>query len=79
VLWKERITGDFKASPIAAEGRIYFLNADGVCTVVNAGPKFQVVATNAIGEKTIASLAVSDGRIYLRGQSSLFAIGHERK
>lgn len=79
LLWKERIAGDFKASPIAAEGRIYFLNADGVCTVVKAGPTFEVLATNAVGEKAIASLAVADGKIYLRGQKSLFAIGAERK
>jgi outer membrane protein assembly factor BamB len=79
VLWKERISGDFKASPIAAEGRIYFLNAEGVCTVVKAGSKFEVLATNAIGEKAIASLAVSDSRIYLRSHNSLFAIGGERK
>lgn len=79
VLWKERITGDFKASPIAAEGRIYFLNTDGVCTVVKAGPKFEVLATNPIGDKAIASLAVSDSRIYLRTHSALFAIGGEQK
>jgi outer membrane protein assembly factor BamB len=75
VLWKERIAGDFKASPIAADGRVYFLNLEGVCTVVKAGPKFEILATNAVGEKTIASLAVSDAKIYMRGDKSLFAIG----
>ena len=78
LLWKERIPGDFKASPVAAEGRIYFLNLDGVCTVVKAGSNFEVLATNSIGEKTIASLAAADGKIYLRGDKSLFAIGAER-
>ena len=79
LLWKERIAGDFKASPIAAEGRIYFLNLDGVCTVVKAGSNFEVLATNSIGEKTIASLAAADGKIFLRGDKSLFAIGAEKK
>jgi outer membrane protein assembly factor BamB len=77
--WKERIAGDFKASPVAADGHIYFLNTDGVCTVVNAGPTFEKLATNAVRDKAIASLAISDGRIYLRGHGSLYAIGDKQK
>ena len=36
--WKERLKGDYRASPMAAEGRIYFLNTKGLCTVVSAIP-----------------------------------------
>jgi outer membrane protein assembly factor BamB len=73
--WKDRLTGNFKASPVAAEGRIYFLNLKGVCTVVATAPKFEKLAENKISEETIASPAISDGRIYLRGKKTLYCIG----
>ncbi len=79
LLWKERLGGDFKASPIAADGHVYFLNLDGVCTVVKAGPTFEKLAVNKVDDKTIASLAASDGRIYLRSYKSLYAIGEKSK
>ena len=74
-LWKERLGGDFKASPIVAEGHVYFVNTEGVCTVIKAGPTFERLASNALADKVIASPAVSDGRIYLRGARTLYAIG----
>jgi outer membrane protein assembly factor BamB len=73
--WKERLPGDYKASPIAADGRIYFLNEAGLCTVVEAGSVFVKLAENKLDEPTIASPAVSGGRIYLRGQKNLYCIG----
>jgi outer membrane protein assembly factor BamB len=73
--WKERLPGDYKPSPLAAEGRIYFLNLKGHCTVVAASPKFEKLAENRIDDDTIASPAVSDGRIYLRGRKALYCIG----
>lgn len=73
--WKERLGGDFKASPLAAEGRVYFLNKVGRCTVVAAVPKFEVLATNQLDDETIASPAVSDGRLYIRGRKALYCIG----
>jgi outer membrane protein assembly factor BamB len=73
--WKERLaTGNYKASPLAADGRIYFLNLAGLCTVVSAGPKFEKLAENKLEDETIASPAVSDGRIYLRGKKALYCI-----
>jgi outer membrane protein assembly factor BamB len=73
--WKERLPGDYKASPIAAAGRIYFLNLSGLCTVVAASPHFKKLAENRIKAETIASPAAAHGRIYLRGRSALYAIG----
>ncbi|MBY0522230.1 MAG: hypothetical protein K2R98_02465, partial [Gemmataceae bacterium] len=71
-----RLNGDFKASPIAADGKVYFLNLAGKCTVVAAAPKFEKLAENSLGDQaTSASLAVADGRIYLRGRKALYAIG----
>jgi outer membrane protein assembly factor BamB len=74
VKWKERLGGKFKASPIAAEGRIFFLNTDGVCTVVSATPRFDKLVENKLEDETLASPAVSNGRIYIRGKKSLYCI-----
>lgn len=74
VKWKERLGGKFKASPIAAEGRIFFLNTDGVCTVVSATPRFDKLVENKLDDETLASPAVSNGRIYIRGKKSLYCI-----
>jgi len=72
--WKERLQGDFKASPIAVDGRVYFLNLTGRCTVVAAEEKFNKIAENQIDGETIASPIASDGRIYLRSRKALYAI-----
>jgi outer membrane protein assembly factor BamB len=75
--WERRLAGDFKASPIAAAGRIYFLNLAGKCTVVAAAPEFQKLAENEIDEETIASPAISDGKIFLRGKKTLYCLGNK--
>jgi outer membrane protein assembly factor BamB len=75
VKWMERLQGNFKSSPLAADGKVYFLNLAGQCTVVAASAKFEKLTENRIEEATAASLAVSDGRLYLRGKSALYCIG----
>jgi outer membrane protein assembly factor BamB len=73
--WKERLKGKFKASPIAADRHVYFLSMDGVCTVVAASERFERVSENEIDDAFLASPAVSDGHIYLRGRAKLYCIG----
>jgi outer membrane protein assembly factor BamB len=73
--WSERLPGEYKASPLAAEGRIYFLNTEGLCTVVSAATRYEVLAENQLGDEMLASPAVSDGRIYFRGKERLYAVG----
>ena len=68
----------FSASPVAADGQIYLSNEDGDMLIVRAGPTFEHVATNAIGELLMATPALSEGVMYVRGTSSLFAIGGRR-
>ncbi len=75
IVWQERVGGNFSASPIAADGRLYFLSDEGVTTVLRAGPKFEVLATNPIGEKLQASMAAANGRILIRNTSHLWCIG----
>lgn len=72
--WTERLGGKFKASPLAAEGRIYFLDLEGRCTVVAADKEYDELAVNQLDDETTASPAVSDGRIYIRGHKSLYCL-----
>ena len=73
--WTERLGGDFKASPLAADGHIYFLNTSGLCTVVAASDSFEKLAENQLDDETLASPAVADGKILLRGRGTLYCIG----
>jgi outer membrane protein assembly factor BamB len=75
VRWRERLKGEHRASPVAADGRIYFLNTQGLTTVVAASPHFSRLAENPLNDDTLASPAVSDGRIYLRSRKTLYCIG----
>jgi outer membrane protein assembly factor BamB len=77
--WKERLPGTFKASPLAADGKVYFLNLAGVCTVVAAAEKFEKLAENKLEENPSASPAVSDGCLFLRGKKSLYCISAKGK
>jgi outer membrane protein assembly factor BamB len=64
----------YSASPVAADGKIYLTNEDGEMLVIAAGPEFKHIATNSIGETAMATPALSDGVMYVRGASTLFAI-----
>jgi len=77
LLWQERVGGNFSASPVSAEGRIYFLGDNGETTVIEAGPEFKVVAKNPLGEKVQASMAVSAGCLFIRTASNLYCIGEK--
>jgi outer membrane protein assembly factor BamB len=75
VLWNERLGGNFSASPVTAEGRIYFLNEAGVTFVVRANSKIDLLARNELEERALASPALDDGAIFIRTESSLWRIG----
>ncbi len=75
VHWNERLGGGFSASPVFADGRIYFQNEEGVGYVVKAGQTFEQLAKNELGERTLASYAVDDGALFIRGAEHLFRIG----
>ncbi|MCA9045263.1 MAG: PQQ-binding-like beta-propeller repeat protein, partial [Planctomycetaceae bacterium] len=63
-----------RSSPIYADGHIYFCAKDGMCTVLKAGRKFEIVAQNDLGEPITASPVVSNGVLYLRSYNALYAI-----
>lgn len=64
----------FSASPIAANGHLYFSSEDGEVSVIKAKPVYELVATNRMGEPLMATPAVSDGILLIRGQRHLFAV-----
>jgi outer membrane protein assembly factor BamB len=75
-LYNHRIYSNrYRASPMAADGNVYLTAHDGTVTVVKAGPEYKEVAVNKLPDDVIASPAVSNGRIYLRGWKTLYAIG----
>jgi outer membrane protein assembly factor BamB len=67
--------GTYSGSPVLADGKIYVTNEEGVTSVVSAGPKFELLAENALNEYTLSSPAISDGRIYIKTSGHLYAIG----
>jgi outer membrane protein assembly factor BamB len=75
LLWRERLGGVFSASPVGANGKVYLVNENGETFVLNAGRQFQVLHKNVIEERTLASPAVSGGRLFLRTDDHLLAIG----
>jgi outer membrane protein assembly factor BamB len=64
----------FSASPIAANGRIYLSSEDGEVFVIKAGPVYELLAVNRMGEPLMATPAASGGMIFIRGQRHLFAV-----
>ena len=75
VHWSERLGGGFSASPVAAEGRIYFQNEEGIGYVLKAGKTFDLLARNELAERTLASPAVMDNALFLRSQAHLWRFG----
>ena len=65
----------FSASPVAGDGKVYFVSENGETVVVQAGPSPTVLSRNDIGERSIASPAISNGRIFIRTDDHVWAIG----
>jgi len=74
VHWQERLGGNYSASPIHSNGRIYFQSEEGTAVVLKAGKRFLKLATNSLGERTLASYGVTDGALYVRTEEHLFKV-----
>lgn len=70
-------TSQHRSSPTYADGHLYLCAKDGMCTVLKAGPKFEIVAQNDLREPITASPVVSNGVLYLRTYAALYAIGNK--
>ena len=77
-IWRNRLGGKHWASPIWADGRIYFLSEKGKTTVIADGGEFKILAENELNEKCIASPAVSQKQIFIRSENNIYCIGRSR-
>ena len=76
--WQERLGGNFSASPLFADGRIYFPAENGVTTVIAPGPTFRKLAANALDGALLASMAVADQSFIIRSDTHLYRIAASR-
>ena len=67
--------GAFSASPVAADGKVYFINEDGEVYVVRAGPQFELQGKNPMGEVVMATPAITTNMLIIRTQRHVFGIG----
>jgi outer membrane protein assembly factor BamB len=73
-VWVARLKGPFSASPLYAEGRLYFFNQDGAAYVVEAGRTWKLLATNTLDDGFMASPAVAGKSLFLRTKTHLYCV-----
>ena len=73
-VWRERVGGNYSASPVSAEGRLYFFSEEGKTTVVASEREFKKLAENQLGDGFMASPAVSGKALFLRTRTELYRI-----
>lgn len=84
LIWEERLTGpgptgqNWSSLVLTADALCYAVNQGGDAFVFKASPQFDLIATNAMGEKIIASIAVADGQLFIRGHKNLWCVGKRR-
>lgn len=79
-LWSQKRiqnVGEFFASPIYGDGKIYVAGENGIVVVLESGPKLKVLAKNDMGGSILATPAIADGRLYIRTRGKLFCISQK--
>jgi outer membrane protein assembly factor BamB len=71
--------GTYSSSPVVADGKVYITNEEGLTTVLKAGPAFEVLAENSVGDFVLATPAVDGGQILLRTSKKLYCIGAPKR
>ncbi len=74
-VWQDRVGGIYSASPVAGDGKVYLFSETGETVVLQAGRELHVLQRNDLGERVVSSPAVSDGRIFIRTDEALIAVG----
>jgi outer membrane protein assembly factor BamB len=74
VRWQGRLAGNYSASPIVADGLIFFSSEEGVTTVIRPGAAFERVAVSQLDAPILASLAVADRSLFVRTATHLYRI-----
>ena len=79
ILWSEKPAGKYYGSPVWVDGRLYCITREGDVVVVKAAPEYELLAVNPLGEKSDATPAVADEKMYLRTASQLICVAGEAK
>ncbi|MBN2580428.1 MAG: PQQ-binding-like beta-propeller repeat protein [Pirellulales bacterium] len=79
LLWKKKLGKHYTASPIEADGLLYFLAENGITKIVRPGKKLEIIAENPLGENCYSSPAPYQDRILIRGEKHLYCIGLQQK
>ena len=74
-VWQDRVGGIYSASPLAGDGKVYLFSETGETVVLQAGRELNILQRNDLGERVVSSPAVSDGRIFIRTDEALIAVG----
>jgi outer membrane protein assembly factor BamB len=74
VVWTERVGGKYAASPVCADGRLYFFDQQGTTMVLKPGRTFEVLATNTLADGFMASPAMASKAFFLRTKTHLYRI-----
>lgn len=77
-LYQQRLPSSFSASPVAADGKLYLASEDGDVFVVKAGRQYELLATNKMGQPLMATPALSEGMLILRGENTIYAVGESK-
>jgi len=77
-VWRQRLSGNFSASPTLADGKIFVINEIGTTFVIAPGDKYQLLATNSLAGQALASPAFCGHAIYLRTDTHLYRIEQTR-
>ena len=83
VAWEERlkgkgVSGGSWSSMVLADGKIYAINQSADTFILKASSKFELLATNSLGEMTQSSIAISDGELFIRTYEHLWCISNEK-
>jgi outer membrane protein assembly factor BamB len=74
VAWQERLKGNFSASPLYADEKLYFLSEEGTTYVLDASPHFNILSENDLNERTLASFTPADDTLFIRTEEHLYCI-----
>lgn len=74
-IWSARLGGNYIASPVYCDGRIYACSAQGKTMVLKAGRAYEVLSTNRLDDGFMASPAIEGGSLYLRSKTALYRVG----
>jgi outer membrane protein assembly factor BamB len=73
-IYQQRLPSSFSASPVAADGKLYLASEDGDVFVVNAGRQYELVTKNPMGQPLMATPAISDGMLIVRGEKAIYGL-----